>query len=188
MYFLSTVLIKELYCFSHLSSSYYAVVNEQQFFTLNKLVDRNQLHFSYLISHCLVGRHKASGPCGSVLDKRTCERDTAPVCVAYCVRYARIRNTAYIVNIGQLAVLYIVLRHNLAVACTHRFNGHTLIYRIRIAVICPHERAYMHFAFIAVTQHFTAVRSYHIYFAGTKLFICAVAELLFPTIIGSLPY
>ena len=141
-------------------------------------MDRDKLHLSDLISHCLVGRHKASWPCGGIFYERTSKRDTAPVCVAYCVRYARIRNTAYIVNVGQLAVLYIVLCHYLAVACTHRFNGHTLIYRIRIAVICPHERAYMHLAFIAVAEHLTAVRGYHIYLAGTKLFICAVAELL----------
>ena len=88
MDFLSTVGVQELNGFAELSASYNAVVDKQELFTLDKLVNGNKLHLCNLVSHGLALRHEAAGPCGGVLYKWACERNAASVCVTDCVRNA----------------------------------------------------------------------------------------------------
>ena len=141
MDFLCTVLIKKLNSFPHLSSSDDTVVNEQKLLALDKFVNRYKLHLCNSVSHRLACWHKASGPCRSVLDERSCKRYAAFVCISYSVRNARIRYSANEINVREPAVFHIVLRHYLAVACSHKLHVHALIASGRVAVISPKESA-----------------------------------------------
>ena len=177
MHFLCAVLIQELDCFPHLSASYDTVINEQQFLALDKLVDRDELHLCDHISHTLALGHKASRPGGGVLDKGSCERNSAAVSVADSVGNTRIGNSAYIVNIGETAVFNVCLRHNFAVACSHSFNGHTLVNSGGIAVVCPHKRAEAHIL-KALCHHLNAISGELYYLTWAELLIGLIAQLL----------
>ena len=160
MDFLSTVGVQELNSFTELSASYNAVVDKQELFTLDKLVNGNKLHLCNLVSHGLALRHEAAGPCVGVLYKWACERNAASVCVTDCVRNAGIRNAADEVNIGQVAALDIVFSHDLAVSGSHGLNGDSLVYRVGVAVVCPQEGADLEVVDVTLAEHLRALGRY----------------------------
>ena len=90
----------------------------------------------------------------------------------------RIGDAADVVNIGEPAVLDVVLSHYLAVACTHYLNVYALIYGIGIAVVGPEEGAYLHLGRITCTEHLAAVGGELDYLACLELLIGIVAQLL----------
>ena len=145
MHFFCPVLIEKFHRFPHLCASYNAVIYKQQFFAFNQIMHRNQLHFCNFIPHGLAGWHKASRPSWRILNKRSCKRNAAAVCIADGVRNAGIRHTAHIIDIGQFSVFDIRFRHDFPVSGTHHFDVDPFIARIRIAVICPQECTDFHF-------------------------------------------
>ena len=54
MNFFCAVFVKELDGFSHLSSTNDTVIDEEKFLSVDKLVNRDELHFSYLIADILI--------------------------------------------------------------------------------------------------------------------------------------
>ena len=178
MDFLSTVGVQELNSFAELSASYNAVVDKQELFTLDKLVNGNKLHLCNLVSHGLALRHEAAGPCGGVLYKWACERNAASVCVTDCVRNAGIRNAADEVNIGQVAALDIVFSHDLAVSGAHGLNGDSLVYRVGVAVVCPQEGADLEVVDVTLAEHLCALGRYLHDLAGEHFTVDSVSQLL----------
>ncbi len=178
MYFLCAVLIEELYRLSHLCAADDTVIDKEELLSLDKLMNGYKLHLGNYVSHALIRRHEASRPCGGILYKRTCKRDTAPVCVADSVRCSRIRDSAYEINVRKSACCDVVFSHYLAVAGTHDFNVDALIAGCRVAVICPEEGAYLHLGGVALCHYLAAVSCYLHYLACGELLNGLVAELL----------
>ena len=178
MHFLGAVGIQELYRFTHLRSSDDAVVYEQELLPLDEFVHGDKLHLCNLVSHGLALRHEAARPGGGILYKRTCERDTAAVCVAYRVGNAGIRDAADEIHVRQCAVLDIVLRHDLAVAGTHGLHGDSLVDRVRIAVVGPQEGADPEVLLAALAEHFRALGGDLHDLSGEHLAVDVVAQLL----------
>ena len=142
---LGAVAVEEFHGLAELRAAYDRVVHEEQVLSLDELGHRDLLHLRHLVALLLGRRHEASRPGRSVLYERPRERPVRLVGVAYRVRCAAVRNSAHVVDLGDVeAVLDIVSGHDAAVVVAHHFDVDALVGRGRVAVVAPEEGADLH--------------------------------------------
>ena len=141
VYFFCTAVIEELCGFSELCTANDGVVDEEQLFAVDELVDRDQLHFCDQIAFFLMSGREGAGPGRRILNERSGEFHVGFVGVADGMCDTGVGDACDEVGLNDAFVSFC---EALAAVVAHFFDGDSFIRGGRIAVVNPKEGTDLH--------------------------------------------
>ena len=97
-----------------------------------------------LITHCLIGRHKASGPGRCIFDECPLKMQLRLIGISDCRSQATVGHAVYCIQINcrPHTIFLVSLGEKSSAAITGFFNVHAFIGSSRVTIICPKKRTY----------------------------------------------
>ena len=173
MNFLGSASVKVVCCFAKLSSANDRIINQKNLFTFNQLLNRNELHMCNLISDILICRHEGTRPGWCVLNKWTCKRNAAFVCITYGVGSSTVRNSGDSIRVNIVLVAACKIT---AAVVAHCFNVYALVAGSRVAVVNPEEGTDLHFL-TRLLENFHLISIKENNFCRTELMMIRIAQV-----------